>query len=104
MRATLLALAICLTICSTAQTFKLVKDIYAGTTGSLPYDITDVNGTLFFTANEPSSGQELWKSDGTAAGTVLLKDIAPGASGSFHQAFVNVNGTLFFQANDGVNG
>ena len=38
-----------------------------------------MNGTLFFTANDGSGGTELWKSDGTAAGTVLVKDICPGS-------------------------
>ena len=40
--------------------------------------LTNVNGTLFFTANDGTHGHELWKSDGTAAGTVLVKDIIPG--------------------------
>ena len=45
-----------------------------------PRNLTNVNGTLFFTANDGTHGSELWKSDGTAAGTVLVKDINPGAS------------------------
>ena len=50
-----------------------------------PSDLTNVNGTLFFTANDGTHGDELWKSDGTAAGTVLVKDINPGiaATGSY---------------------
>ncbi len=44
------------------------KDLPAG---SEPENLTDVNGTLFF--NDQFS--QLWKSDGTAAGTVLVKDI-----------------------------
>ena len=41
----------------------------------LPAVSTNVNGTLFFAANDGTHGRELWKSDGTAAGTVLVKDI-----------------------------
>src|SRR4051794_4042101 len=41
-----------------------------------------MNGALYFTANDVTHGTELWKSDGTAGGTVLLKDINPGALGS----------------------
>ena len=47
----------------------------------LPRNLTNVNGTLFFTADDGTNGRELWKSDGTAAGTVLVKDISPGSVG-----------------------
>ena len=62
----------------TAAGTGLVKDINPGTSGSYPGDLTNVNGTLFFTADDGTHGHELWKSDGTAAGTVLVKDINPG--------------------------
>ncbi len=41
-------------------------------------------------------GVELWKSDGTAAGTVMVKDIAPLATSSSPGDLTNVNGTLYF--------
>ena len=46
---------------------------------------------------------ELWKSDGTEAGTVMVKDIRSGYQW-FHpyQSLTNVNCTLFFTANDGI--
>ena len=61
-----------------------------------------MNGTLFFTANDATTGRELWKSDGTAAGTVLVKDINPGSDSSGPSYLTNVNGTLFFTADDGT--
>ena len=93
----------------TAAGTVMVKDIYTGSSGgvplgSAPADLTNVNGTLFFTARDAGNGRELWKSDGTAAGTVLVKDIFPG--GSLYpfppRYLTNVNGTLFFSADDGV--
>lgn len=60
-----------------------VKDINPGTTGSFPIDFADVNGTLYFTADDGASGRELWKTDGTSGGTVMVKDIVPGNIGGF---------------------
>ena len=59
-----------------------------------------VGSTLFFAATDGSHGPELWKSDGTTAGTVMVKDVYPGAIGSYPKNLVNVNGTLFYQAFD----
>ena len=81
-----------------------VDDIHPGSLPSDPQDLTDVNGTLFFTADDGVHGRELWKSDGTLAGTVLVKDIADGDDGSAPDGLVNVNGLLFFVADDGVHG
>ena len=57
------------------------------------------NGILFFYANDGSNGSELWKSDGTNAGTTLFKDINVGPSSSNINHQTVVNGTLFFEAN-----
>jgi len=77
---------------------RLLKDIYPSSTGSSPGSLTNVNGTLFFSANDGTNGSELWKSDGTTSGTVIVKDIYPGGSGSSVSSLTNVNGTLFFSA------
>jgi ELWxxDGT repeat protein len=65
-----------------------------------------VDGTLYFRADNGVNGVELWKSDGTAAGTVLVDDIRPGGVNmhSNPQELTNVSGTLFFRADDGVDG
>jgi len=67
-------------------------------------NLTNFDGTLFFTASDPAHGNELWKTDGTAAGTVLVKDINPGAGDSDVASLTAVNGTLFFEADDGRHG
>jgi ELWxxDGT repeat protein len=82
----------------------LVKDIAPGTFSGAVSDLTNVNGTIFFTADDGVSGQELWKSDGTAAGTVLVKDINPGTGNSFPGFLTNVNGTLYFAATTTTDG
>src|SRR5262249_23258823 len=68
---------------------------------SWPGNLTNVNGTLLFTADD-GNGSELWRSDGTAAGTVMVKDINPGSAGSYPSDLTNVNGTLYFAARDGA--
>ncbi|MGJ5635029.1 hypothetical protein, partial [Nostoc sp. CALU 1950] len=50
-----------------------VKDINTATIHSSPQNLTNVNGTVYFVANDSSGDSELWKSDGTEAGTVRVK-------------------------------
>ncbi|MHC4078993.1 MAG: ELWxxDGT repeat protein, partial [Planctomycetota bacterium] len=72
----------------TAVGTVLVKDIEPGkmTSGapwsSFPEGLTLVGSTLFFAARTRLSGVELFKSDGTASGTVLVADIRAGIGGS----------------------
>jgi hypothetical protein len=39
----------------------MVEDINAGEDSSSPSQLTDVNGTLFFTASDKVHARELWK-------------------------------------------
>ena len=64
----------------------------------------NAGGTLFFYADNATTGRELWKSDGTPAGTVLVKDIIPGANASGPTYFTAYGGVAHFTANDGVLG
>ncbi len=58
----------------------------------------DVNGVLYFTAADNTHGEELWRTDGTQAGTWMVHDVAPGSGHAEIQNLTNVNGTLFFTA------
>ncbi|HZZ42828.1 MAG TPA: ELWxxDGT repeat protein [Tepidisphaeraceae bacterium] len=84
-----------------AGNVQLVKSIPSFNSIS---NLTDVNGTLFFSATDSSNGTELWQSDGTTVGTALVKDINPGSASSNPTNLTNVNGTLFFSATDSTNG
>ncbi|MEO7909837.1 MAG: ELWxxDGT repeat protein, partial [Roseiflexaceae bacterium] len=81
-----------------------VLDINPGGGSSDPYYLTNVNGMLFFAADDGSTGTELWKSDGTADGTVRVLDIYAGSGDSEPFSLTNINDTLFFQAYDGISG
>jgi ELWxxDGT repeat protein len=69
-----------------------------------PQDMTVVGNVTYFSAATAAEGGELWKTDGTAAGTVLVKDINAGALASNPWGFTAVGSTVFFSADDGVNG
>lgn len=60
--------------------------------------------TLFYTAITDSSGSELWKTDGTKAGTTRVKDINPGPGGSQPTHMLAVGDVVYFAADDGVHG
>src|SRR3954447_14710878 len=83
---------------------ELLKNVNPGTLGSSPGQITAVGDTIFFAARDNDHGRELWKSDGTAAGTALVKDVRAGAGGSYPEYLTEFQGKLYFVANNGTNG
>ena len=64
----------------------------------------NVNGTVYFTANNGEDGSELWSTQGSTGTTGMVADLIPGPEGSNPANFTNVNGTLYFTADDGING
>ena len=98
----------------------MVSDIGVGSRSGLPTpgggsgapgftpQLISFGGEVYFAGNGASglsSGNfELWKSDGTAAGTTSVKEINPSGFGSSPQHFVEYNSKLIFLATDGDNG
>lgn len=89
---------------------QMVKNIHPSGNGmqmpaSLYRRYTAVlNGYLYFVATDGTTGYELYKTDGTSAGTTLVKDIYTGSNSSSPESFMVLNGFLYFTANNGSSG
>jgi ELWxxDGT repeat protein len=83
---------------------SLIKDINPGAPGSQIQNAVTLNNDVYFAANDGVHGEELWKSDGTAAGTMMLDDINPGPGSSNPADLTVVGNSIYFTANDGVHG
>lgn len=86
----------------------LITDINPGAGDSVASFLgpayVEVNGTAFFAATSPTTGAELWKTNGTASGTALVRNISSGAGASQPLYLTNVSGTLYFTAYTPTNG
>jgi ELWxxDGT repeat protein len=83
--------------------------IRPGLDSSGPNRLTDVGGTLFFVANDGSSGIELWRVPPGGSASIVEDSVAgggirPGIDSSTPEQLVNVNGTLYFAADNGSTG
>jgi len=89
---------------SPAGAVRQVLDIASGSSSSDPKWITQTwlgdHALTFFQADDGVLGNELWATDGTAAGTQLVKDIYPGADKSLPSDLTGALNRLFFIAKD----
>lgn len=86
---------------------ELVADIRDGQKGSeVGFELHEFNGEIYFSADNGQVGKELWKTDGTTAGTQLVKDIHVGNedADSFPGWFTEYKGELYFTAVDASRG
>ena len=74
----------------------------SGADGSYPDHFTALNGYLYFRADDGTNGFELWRTDGTEAGTTRVEDINSGGYSSYPDDFTALGDYLYFQANDGT--
>ena len=63
------------------------------------YGFTTVGRFTYFAASDPAHGTELWRTDGTPAGTTLVKDIVGGIASSYPSWLTSLSGTLLFIVN-----
>src|SRR5690242_3153075 len=66
------------------------------TASSDPYYFSDLHGTAYFVADDGVHGYELWRSDGTDAGTSMVVDLTPGPGNSVYN-LRSIDGALYFK-------
>lgn len=85
----------------------LLRDVNPGTDPSMPtsnplspgFTVTRIgDNQIWFAANDGQSGTELWRTDGTAAGTRLVADVGSGGAGSNPERMMLLGQNVVFAA------
>lgn len=105
-----LVLASLVSAAALAQPPSRVEDINVTQTGGTwqPWPsgthFVEMGGAFYFLSSDGIHGTELWRTDGTAAGTRIVKDICPGSCASWILRLAVWGSTLYFAADDGAHG
>ncbi len=101
-RMTILLAAVLISSSAMAETASLLLDIqpsqaFNSIDGGVVRRLLPTGGGHLYLVKDSTSGEEIWVSDGTAAGTHPLRDICPGPCSSRVQTLETVgNVALFF--------
>src|SRR4029077_1305817 len=63
---------------------------------SSPQGLTQLGSILVFLADTQANGREVWRTDGTPAGTQLIADLIPGPTSGAIGDMAIANGLLFY--------
>ncbi len=87
---------------------RLVKDVNpdignfdtSSPKSSSPYGFVQLGNTVLFGASTEATGGELWRTDGTAAGTRLVKDLVPGVEDAYPSSLIVLGDRVLFTTSD----
>ena len=83
-----------------ADSIQKVSNFVSFTESSNPSSLTNVNNTLYFTANDGTTGNELWRIN-SSGNAEQVADINPGSSGSSKSNLTAFGEKIYVTASDG---
>lgn len=91
------------TTAGTAESTRLVADLCPGDCSSVPVELTALGDLFLFVTAGRDVEHQVWRSDGTAAGTFPITE-ACSACSSAPGGLLAAGGRVYFTADDGVHG